>query len=73
MNKYGYLINQNYEPTKSQVLWEFDRVEPDGSILSYIGVEGIDIVSNSDYSVIGNSDEFNAWKNQYSGDSLTLN
>lgn len=66
MNLYGYLINENYEPKQGELTWEFQRIEADQSIKTYIGFESENQASTTDkYVVIGNSNEFYTWLNQH--------
>lgn len=64
MNVYGYLINLDYQPQEGEILWNFQRKEADGSIVDYIGIEGIDLTTNKDFVIIGNSENFILWLNE---------
>lgn len=66
MNVYGYLINLDYQPKEGEVLWDFQRKEADGSIVDYIGIESaIQIETNSNIYIVGDSETFVNWLNQF--------
>lgn len=66
MNLYGYLINESYELKQGELIWEFQRIEADQSIKTYIGFESENqATTTADYVVVGDSEEFYTWLNQH--------
>lgn len=64
MNVYGYLLNLDYQPKEGEVLWNFQRKKADDSIVDYVGIEGIDLTTNQDFVIVGNSEDFIMWLNE---------
>jgi hypothetical protein len=64
MDKYG-IVNGKINKIKGEVLWTVDRLEKDGSLKQYKCIEFIKRKDFDNIEVLGDSNGFRMWLNQF--------
>ncbi len=65
MIKYGIITDDSLVKKNEEVTWEFQKKEEDESISNYKGIEFINRSDMSKIQVIGTSQDFITWLNEF--------